>query len=104
MQQKPDDSFCLDELVTQGVIMNSASSSIFACLAAVKKLENGAGQHGRIPHGCLLIGDSMIRNVDPNNLDAEVFHFAYPGIKARQLCNQIKLGILDHSRMWCSFV
>jgi len=44
-----------------------------------------------IPDGVLLIGDSMIRNIDPETLEAPVFLFSYPGIKARQLCNQIKV-------------
>jgi len=66
--------------------MNTSSSSIFAALGRAKEHRSSFD----VPRGCLLIGDSMIRNIDPDRLDTESFLFAYPGIKARQLASQIQ--------------
>ena len=71
--------------------MNTSSSSIFAALGRAKEHRPSC----QIPRGCLLIGDSMIRNIDPDKLDTESFLFAYPGIKARQLASQIQINGLN---------
>ena len=68
-------------------VMNTPANSIFSCLAKLKDPKSGRQR----PRGCLIIGDSMIRNLDPTKFDQDVYLFAYPGIKARQLWNQVKI-------------
>ena len=74
--------------------MNSKVGSISALLSQRKRRGNSGGDEDgdQMPHGALLIGDSMVRNIRAEYMDAaQVIKFAYPGITGKQLQNQFKV-------------
>jgi len=79
--------------------MNSTVGSISALLSQTRSQgprSGGGGDDGdQMPHGVLLIGDSMVRNIRAEFMDAaQVIKFAYPGITGKQLQNQFKSEFL----------
>merc|ERR1711935_1096687 len=73
--------------------MNSTVGSISALLSQTRSQgprSGGGGDDGdQMPHGVLLIGGSMVRNIRAEFMDAaQVIKFAYPGITGKHLQNQ----------------
>merc|ERR1712106_952734 len=82
--------------------MNSTVGSISALLSQTRSQgprSGGGGDDGdQMPHGVLLIGDSMVRNIRAEFMDAaQVIKFAYPGITGKQLQNQFKVHLFSSS-------
>ena len=68
--------------------MNSTIGSISALLS--QNCFHG-DEADDIPRGVLILGDSMIRNIRPEQMTHQcVIKFAYPGITGKQLQNQFK--------------